>query len=117
MNAKARKFLVRELNTLVSRLSGARLRYKYDEPTETHVVEVSPKYVYNSDRFMELSGEVYDKFDNLFPNEGFAFISDDNYLGIDSVEAEERVFYNVSQAEQKSTLLHRKTKAQKIAWA
>jgi hypothetical protein len=87
MNAK--KFLVRELNALVTQLSGVRLRYKYDELTTTHVVEVAPKSVYNSDKFIALSFDVYEKFDSHFPNEGFVFIPDDNYVGIDDIVAEE----------------------------
>ncbi|MDR1022099.1 MAG: hypothetical protein LBL94_02335 [Prevotellaceae bacterium] len=89
MNAK--QFIAKELSALVSRLPGATLRYKCDQ-NDTHVVEVSPKSVYSSDKFMALGIEVDDKICAQFPEAWLVFLPDDSYVGIDDIAGEELVF-------------------------
>ncbi|MDR1415954.1 MAG: hypothetical protein LBJ57_00880 [Prevotellaceae bacterium] len=89
-----------------------KLRYRYDEDTTTHVVEVTPKVAYTSSDFTSLEIETWKKFFARFPDEGLCFITDDGTVGIDDVEGEEYAIQGVSYAEsvsmpQKTTTFYR----------
>jgi hypothetical protein len=86
---EAKKFLIRELAKLAKQLGDVRLRYKYDEHEEAHVVEVTPKAAFSSDKFMLLGIEAEERFNARFPSEWLAFISDDNGMGIGDFDGEE----------------------------
>ena len=117
---EAKKILMRELDNLAKQLSDVRLRYRYDEHEAVHV-EVTPKSVFNSDKFMLLGIEVEEKFNALFPDEWLTFISDGDGMGIDNFEGTEYTLQGASYGSaanaQKPVPAHRKAKAQKMAYA
>lgn len=119
---EARKFLIRKLDNLAKQLSDVRLRYKYDEYEEAHVVEVTPKAVFNSDQFMVLGVEAENEFNARFPDEWLTFISDDNEdMGIDGFDGEEYTIqglgYANSEKSQISVTVSHQRQTQKIAYA
>lgn len=83
---------VREsLRELAIEFPSIRLRYQFDELAETHMVEVSPGYIYDaSDHFKGAQARIIDEFVQEFPNEGLCFIGPNDVVGI---EGEAEVFH------------------------
>ncbi|MDR1342695.1 MAG: hypothetical protein LBK18_05505 [Prevotellaceae bacterium] len=113
MNVK--QFISKELSSLASQLPGATLRYKCDQ-NNAHVVEVSPKSVYSSDKFMALGIEADDRICAQFPEAWLVFIPNGSYVGIDDIAGEELVFRSASKA-QRPAPARRKPKAQAMEYA
>jgi hypothetical protein len=117
-----KSFLVSELEALAGQLSGVKLRYRYDKFTNEHVVEVSPKSVYESPKFRALGVELYDKFHAHCSDEWLVFITDDMLVGIDDVDGEEHTLQGADYActeskPQNPAPARRKTMAQKLEYA
>jgi hypothetical protein len=93
---KAKKFILNELNALIKQFDSVKLRYKYDEDTTTHVIEVTPKTTYDSNDFISQTSEMWSRFFARFPHEGMCFIPDDFPVGIDDIAAEELTLQGVS---------------------
>ena len=86
MNSSA--LLRKSLRTLATDFPSIRLRYQLDEFTRTHMVEVSPAYLYDADdNFKGAQAKVIDAFVQNFPDEGLCFIGPNDVIAIE-VDAE-----------------------------
>jgi hypothetical protein len=117
-----KNFLIRELKVLASQLSGVRLRYRYDELTSEHVVEVAPKSVYESPKFRARGIEIYDRFHARCSAEWPVFITEGMHVGIDDVDGEEYTICGAGYASgeskaQRPDTARRKAKTQEMEYA
>lgn len=79
------------LRNLASEFPTVRLRYQFDQLAETHMVEVSPAYLYDADdNFKGAQAKVIDEFIRQFPDQGICFIGPNDVVGI---EGEADVFH------------------------
>lgn len=83
MNAK--EYIIKELELFLTKFTNVRIRYEYDIPAITHVIEIIPNNVYHSDEeYISWELDMYDNFSNNFPTENIYFISDDALVGIEN---------------------------------
>ncbi|MDR0414341.1 MAG: hypothetical protein LBH84_02890 [Prevotellaceae bacterium] len=96
MNEK--KLVIRELKALAKQFGSIKLRYKYDEENEAHVVEVSKSF-YESEDYVAEEMKIHDKLSARCPGLWVVFISDDSEVGIDDVKSgEECTIYGAGYA-------------------
>ncbi|MEO8589811.1 MAG: hypothetical protein ABI432_10610 [Flavobacteriales bacterium] len=89
MNSSA--ILRKQLASLAAEFPSVRLRYQFDELAQTHMVEVSPEYLYEvDDNFKSAQAKVIEDFTQQFPMEGLCFIGPNDIIGI---EGELEVFH------------------------
>jgi hypothetical protein len=78
-------YIINELEIFIKRFSKVRVRYEYDESTQTHVIEVVPNEVYHlKEEYILWESEMFDKFVAFYPTENICFISDDALVGIEN---------------------------------
>lgn len=84
---EAKNFIYQELNEFIKLFPKTRIRYEYDDSAFVHIVEVSPKEVYNSDNdYIQWEDNFWKQFVSKFPAENICFISDDDVINIEKPE-------------------------------
>ena len=87
MNPK--QFIISKLESFIEDFTQTRVRYEYDEESDTHFVEVVPNEIYHKyDNYIEWERKMFDDFVELFPCEGICFISDDAIVGLENIDFE-----------------------------
>lgn len=79
-------FIKRKLTDISRVIKNIRLRYGYDQLANTHVIEVSPKNIYDDDKYILLETSILNDFYANFSNECITFITEDDIPGIEEEE-------------------------------
>jgi hypothetical protein len=88
----SKEFIVKELKNLVERFPEVRVRYEFNELANAHFVEVVPYKVYKSNsEYILWESELWDRYVELYPEEGLCFISDNDVL-VSIEKAEMRLY-------------------------
>ncbi len=83
------EYIISELKQFILEFPKTRVRYEYDENSETHFVEVVPNEVYHLDsQYINWESEMFDRFTDLYPDQNICFISDDALVGLDKIDFE-----------------------------
>ncbi|MDR0692254.1 MAG: hypothetical protein LBF69_04365 [Prevotellaceae bacterium] len=83
----AKKYILKELATLITNFPNVRVRYEYDKNALVHFIEVVPNKVYHLDnKYIVWENEMTDRFIEFFPIQNICFISDDALVGIENAE-------------------------------
>lgn len=83
------QYIISKLESFIKDFPQMRVRYEYDEGSDTHFVEVIPNEVYYMDsNYKKWEGQMFDDFVEQFPYEGICFISDDAIVGLENVDFE-----------------------------
>lgn len=84
---EAKKYIYEALKEFIKHFPKTRIRYKYDDSSLVHIVEVSPKEVYHSDKnYIQWENNFWEQFVSKFPAENICFISEDDVIGIENPE-------------------------------
>lgn len=84
---EAKNFIYQELNEFIKLFPKTRIRYEYDDSAFVHIVEVSPKEVYDSNSdYIQWENNFWGQFVSKFPAENICFISDDDVVDIKNPE-------------------------------
>ena len=86
MNAK--DFVIKRLEEFLKAFKDARVRYEHDSMTQTHIVDVCPQAVFDSQEFLDWECKLYDQFLIDYPGEVIGFISENALVGIENVDFE-----------------------------
>ncbi len=71
------EFVIKELEKLVAQMPTLKVSYEFDIVDNSHVIEILPKEIYESDEtYMALEIAFDTAFSKLYPFEGILFISD-----------------------------------------
>ena len=83
----SKTYILKELETLITKFPDIRVRYEYDSNALVHFVEIVPNEVYHLDNeYIIWENNMDDRFIELFPTENICFISDDALVGIEKAE-------------------------------
>jgi len=86
---KAKEYLKNKLAELSSMFSDIKIRYEFRTNTNSHLVEVTPLFFYESNQeYLIAESEIEDEFEFLFPSENIIFISESSLTEIKEVEFE-----------------------------
>jgi hypothetical protein len=66
-----------------------RIAYGYIEPSDTHLIKVTPKSIYESPMFQRFMGDKVFEFYEQFPHSNFAFITEGSLVEITNPEIAE----------------------------
>lgn len=77
-------YIKNKLNQLSESIKNIRLIYGYDRLSSIHVIEVSPKFIYDDSDYIHKEKEIIDEFMNLYPKESIAFIAEGDVPGIEN---------------------------------
>lgn len=92
------------LKRLAVEFPSVQLRYQFDAFAETHMVEVSPAHLYDTNTsFKGAQAKLIDEFTGLFPQEGLCFFAPDGIVGI---EGEADVFLGFSSDVKMAETIH-----------
>lgn len=84
---KAKEFIIQQLNKIIEHVPYIQLRYEYDKSCQGHYVEVLPYSYYKYDKnYIDMEEIFYKKFEELFPNEYLAFLSEKSLSSIRNPE-------------------------------
>nr|WP_321356686.1 hypothetical protein [uncultured Draconibacterium sp.] len=82
---KSKEFLIEKLTEMSSKFEDVKIRYEYRKNTYSHIIEVIPLAIFNSDKeYMMAEADLEDEFETLFPKEDIVFISEDSLTEIES---------------------------------
>lgn len=81
-------FLKERLNEFVTKFSFAKIKYEYNEDSLVHFIEVSPRYIYDTDEFLDWECDVYKKFLTFYPTENICFLHEDSVVKLDNPRLE-----------------------------
>lgn len=70
------KFIEEKLKMLFEHFPKANIRYEHRENTNTHLIEITPLFFYNNERYSIIETEIEDEFESLYPSETIIFISE-----------------------------------------
>jgi hypothetical protein len=83
------EFIISELKSFINDFSKTRVRYEFDNLSETHFIEIVPNEVYHLDlEYIQWESNFFDRFVNNFPDQNICFISDDAIVGLDKIDFE-----------------------------
>jgi hypothetical protein len=83
----SKKFIVKKLENFIIQFPQARVRYEFREFANAHFIEILPCELYRSDeKYISWESAMWDKFVELYPEEGICFISNDALVGIKNAE-------------------------------
>ena len=103
------ELLKSELQELFSLIDGIEIRYEFKKSTFTHIVEVKPLDLFNSNSlYIEKEIELEEKFSELFPNEDLVFVSENSLSKIEEADLtlvsfkvaykqEKQMFYSIDE--------------------
>jgi len=81
----SKNFIFEKLNILVNTFPELEIRYKHEEFSKTHLIEVKPCIIYkNNGDYMKIESSIDSEFNVYFPDELLIFISDDSLITIDT---------------------------------
>ena len=83
---KSTEFIKQKIDEIVVKFPYIRCRYANDIEAETHVIEISPKNIYQSEKFTDLENELVLDFIRQYPLESLVFIPEDDLIKIDCVD-------------------------------
>lgn len=78
----ATEYIKDKLSNLADTIKEIGLRYEYDSIASVHVIEVTPKHIYEDDKYIELERNIVNNFIKDFSGENIVFISEDDIPGI-----------------------------------
>lgn len=82
---KSKEFLIEKLTEISSKFEDVKIRYEYRKNTYSHIVEVIPLAIFDSDEeYMMAEASLEDEFEALFPKEDIVFISEGSLTEIES---------------------------------
>ncbi|HZW78532.1 MAG TPA: hypothetical protein VFF21_09540 [Flavobacteriaceae bacterium] len=84
--SNSKEFLRAHLNQIFLETDGITISYEFRSSSNTHLVEVKPKDIYNSEAYMDKEMELEDKFREFFPDEELMFINETSLTQIKSPE-------------------------------
>jgi hypothetical protein len=83
------EFIIFELKSFINDFSKTRVRYEFDNLSNTHFIEVVPNEVYHLDNlYIRWESNMFDRFVQNFPDQNICFISDDAIVGLDRIDFE-----------------------------
>jgi len=85
----SRDYIEKKISDLALKFSGIRIRYEYREITQSHIIEILPLDLYESNTEYLLEEELIEKeFDALFPDENILFVSEGSLTELARVDFE-----------------------------
>jgi hypothetical protein len=82
-----KKFIINELKCFIKQFPSARVRYEFHELANAHFIEVVPLETYlSNEAYIAWESAMWDRFVELYPEEGICFISTDALVGIQNAE-------------------------------
>lgn len=82
-------FIISKLKLFIEEFPQARVRYEYDDFSDTHFIEVVPNEIYHLDQsYIEWEGKIFDEFVEVFPYDNICFLSDDAIVGLNKIDFE-----------------------------
>ena len=81
-----KEYISAKIDQLVELFPKTRIRYKCDEFSGTHTVEIVPQSEYNKEAMIDWQSAVFEEFFNLYPAEAVCFISEDALVGIEKAD-------------------------------
>jgi len=83
----AKEFIKKELENFIKQFPKTRVRYEFHEMANAHFIEILPNEIYSLDeKYLLWESEMWDRYVELYPQEGICFISDDALVGINNAE-------------------------------
>ncbi len=84
--SSSKEFVIKRIDEIAEALPQIQLRYEHREVHGEHIIEVSPKYLYEDDsEFEEHEISLYKDFIDLFPDETILVISSDDIIEVESL--------------------------------
>ena len=85
----SRDYIEKKISDLALKFSGIRIRYEYREITQSHIIEILPLDLYESNTEYLLEEELIEKeFGALFPDENILFVSEGSLSELERVDFE-----------------------------
>ena len=86
---EAKEYIIEKLNSLSEKVPNACIRYEHEEDTSSHIIEITPREIYNSNEdYISWESALYDEFVDKYPFENICFISDDALVGLNKITFE-----------------------------
>jgi hypothetical protein len=86
---KSKEFIIQRLNKFASSFPELKLRYEFNQNTVTHIIEVKPLHIYESNEdYLRAEDEFEEEFEKLYPSEEIIFISEGSLTEIKNPEHE-----------------------------
>ena len=86
---KAKDFILERLNKLANTFPEIKLRYELSRNTGTHIIEVIPLHVYESNEDYLMAEDAFEEeFNSLYPSEEIIFISENSLTEVKNPEYE-----------------------------
>jgi len=83
----AKEFILEKLQKLSANFPMVEMKYEYNHPAQTHIVELTPESAYYENRDLENAWiDIVQEFMERFPTEDLSFISSDSILRIEQPE-------------------------------
>jgi hypothetical protein len=82
------EFIEKKLTDLVRTHKSATVRYGYDSFSDTHIIEVSPVSLFESDEFAEWEANFYRESLKEYPDSDISFIPKNAAVPIEKIEFE-----------------------------
>jgi hypothetical protein len=77
-----KEYIKGKLQNLIDKFPTSTVRYGYNPLSCTHIIEVTPLSLFNSDEFRNWEAEFYKESLKEYPDCDIAFLSDDAYIGL-----------------------------------
>lgn len=83
------QYIISKLKSFIEDFPHTRVRYEYDDDSDTHFVEVVPNQTYHlDDNYLKWEMDLFINFVEQYPLYGICFISDDALVGLENVDFE-----------------------------
>jgi hypothetical protein len=83
---ESKKFLLNKLRELHNAFPHISIKYKYDEYSEKHIVDIMPLTEYENNAYIEYEADLSHEFDNKFFPQSVMFISADSLTKLTNPE-------------------------------
>lgn len=89
-------FLKSKINDFVSKFNFSKIKYEYKKDSFVHFIEVSPRYIYDTEYFLEWECEVYKKFSEFNHSENICFTNENSVVELENpIYTKEGCYYGL----------------------
>lgn len=75
---KSSDFLKNKLSYIHNKYPHSKIRYEYRDISKSHIIEILPLEIFNSEEYMEEETKIDDEFTINFPDENLVFVSEES---------------------------------------
>jgi len=79
---RSKDFIINKLNEIHSRFINSIIKYEFKAGRHSHIIEVLPIEIFESDEFIDISIELRKNFDCLFPQENLILVSENSLVKV-----------------------------------